>query len=107
VLGTGAGLVGSAQGPGDNLWTRLDRVEPDFKQSGVMSMVVTGKGFADDTDIASQPYTFDYNTLKIDLKEQRREMRLKFISNTVNGDYFMGRVVLNVETGDVRGTGNP
>jgi hypothetical protein len=107
VLGVGAGLVGSAQGPGDNLWTRLDRVEPDFKQSGVMSMVVTGKGFADDTDIASQPYTFDYNTLKIDLKEQRREMRLKFISNTVNGDYFMGRVVLNVETGDVRGTGNP
>ena len=107
VLGTGTGLVGSANNAGDNLWTRLDRVEPDFQQSGTMQLVVTGKGYADDTDIASTPYTFDYNTLKIDMKEQRREMRLRFISNTVNGNYFMGRVVLNVETGDVRGTGNP
>jgi len=41
------------------------------------------------------------------LKEQRREMRLRFSSNVVNGDYFMGRIVLNIETGDVRGTGNP
>ena len=107
VLGSNMGLVGSAQGAGDNLWTRLDRVEPDFQQAGTMSMVVTGKGFADDTDIESAPYNFDPTTLKIDLKEQRREMRLRFISNTVNGDYFMGRVVLNVETGDVRGTGSP
>ena len=107
VLGTSTGLVGYAQGVGENLWTRLDRVEPDFQQAGTMSMVVTGKGFADDTDIESAPYNFDPTTLKIDLKEQRREMRLRFISNTVNGDYFMGRVVLNVETGDVRGTGSP
>jgi hypothetical protein len=107
VLGSNMGLVGNAQGAGENLWTRLDRVEPDFQQAGTMNMVVTGKGFADDTDIASDPYNFDPTTLKIDLKEQRREMRLRFTSNTVNGDYFMGRVVLNVETGDVRGTGNP
>jgi hypothetical protein len=107
VLGSNMGLVGAGQGSGDNLWTRLDRVEPDFVQSGTMNLVVTGKGYADDTDIESNPYPFDPTTLKIDLKEQRREMRLRFISDTVNGDYFMGRVVLNVETGDVRGTGNP
>ena len=106
VLGTSAGLVGSPQG-GDNLWTRLERVEPDFQQVGQMDMIVTGKGYADDTDIASEPYTFEPSTLKIDLKEQRREMRLRFESNTQNGNYFLGRVVLNVETGDVRGTGNP
>lgn len=107
VLGSNMGLVGTPQGAGENLWTRLDRVEPDFQQSGTMSMIVTGKGFADDVDIESAPFNFDPTTLKIDLKEQRREMRLRFISNTVNGDYFMGRVVLNVDTGDVRGTGNP
>ena len=106
VLGTGAGLVGSPSG-GDNLWTRLERVEPDFVQSGQMSVTVTGKGYADDTDQTSSPYTFDPTTLKIDMKEQRREMRLRFTSNTQNGNYFMGRVVLSVETGDVRGTGNP
>ena len=107
VLGSGTGLVGSVDGAGDNLWTRLDRVEPDFRQVGNMTMVVTGKGFADDVDITSQPYPFSPTTLKIDLKEQRREMRLKFISNERGGDYFMGRVILNVEAGDVRGTGNP
>lgn len=107
VLGTNAGLVGATQGVGDNLWTRIDRVEPDFIQNETMELVVTGKGYADDTDVSSDPYSFEPTTLKIDMKEQRREMRLKFISNTVNGDYFMGRIVLNIETGDVRGTGNP
>jgi hypothetical protein len=107
VLGSAAGLVGNSQGAGENLWTRVDRVEPDFVQQGNMSMVVTGKGFADDVDIASLPYTFSPTTLKIDLKEQRREMRLRFTSNVAGGNYFMGRVLLNIETGDVRGTGNP
>lgn len=107
VIGTGVGLVGSPQQPGDNLWTRLERVEPDFVQSGTMTLVVTGKGYADGTDQDSAPYTFDPTTLKIDMKEQRREMRLRFSNNTENGDYFLGRVVLSIETGDSRGTGNP
>jgi len=107
ILGVSSGLVGSAQGVGDNLWTRVERIEPDFEQVGEMTVVVTGKGYADDTDQVSQVYSFNASTLKIDMKEQRREMRLKFESNTQNGNYFMGRVVLSVETGDVRGTGNP
>ena len=107
ILGSNLGLVGNANDAGHNLWTRLERVEPDFVQNGEMSVVVTGKGYADDTDQASDPYPFSPTTLKIDMKEQRREMRLRFTSNTQNGDYFMGRVLLNVETGDVRGTGNP
>jgi len=72
-----------------------------------MDLIVTGKGYADDIDNPSDPYPFDPSTLKIDMKEQRREMRMKFISNVQNGDYFMGRVLLSIETGDVRGTGNP
>jgi len=107
VIGVQAGLVGSTQQMGDNLWTRCERVEPDFVQSGDMQLVVTGKGYADDTDDPSDPYSFGPTTLKIDMKEQRREMRLRFTSNVANGDYFMGRVLLSVETGDVRGTGNP
>jgi hypothetical protein len=107
ILGSNLGLVGNANDAGMNLWTRLERVEPDFVQSGTMSLTITGKGYADDTDQVSQPYNFEPNTLKIDMKEQRREMRLRFTSNTQNGNYFMGRVVLSVDTGDVRGTGNP
>ena len=107
VLGSSAGLVGSVQGPGENMWTRCERVEPDFIQTGQMDVIVTGKGYADDIDRPSDPYTFDPTTLKIDMREQRREMRLRFESNTFNGDYQMGKIVLSVETGDVRGTGNP
>ena len=107
VIGSGAGLVGSTQQSGDNLWTRIERVEPDFVQSGAMNLIVTGKSYADDVDDPSVEYPFDPTTLKIDLKEQRREMRLRFSSNTQNGDYFMGRIILNIDTGDVRGNGNP
>jgi hypothetical protein len=107
VLGSLNGLVGSTQGPGENNWTRCERIEPDFVQTGNMDVIVTGKGYADDIDNPSSPYNFTPSTLKIDMREQRREMRLRFESNTFNGDYQMGRIVLSVDIGDVRGTGNP
>ena len=106
-IGTLGGLVGTQQQPGDNLWTRLERIEPDFVQEGDMTVVVTGQGYADDTIVESEPYVFSPNTRKIDMREQRREMRLRFESNTFNGDYQTGRVILSLTTGDVRSTGNP
>lgn len=107
VLGQRAGLVGAVEQPGDNVWTRIERVEPDFVQVGGMEVVVTGKSYAEGSDDPSDPYPFDPTTPKVDMKEQRREMRLRFRSNTQNGDYFMGRVLLSIDTGDVRGDGNP
>jgi len=107
ALGSYTGLVGSTQQPGDNQWTRCERIEPDFVQSGQMSVVIIGKGYADDIDQESDPYTFDPDTLKIDMREQRREMRLRFRSSVANGNYFMGKVLLSLDTGDVRGTANP
>jgi hypothetical protein len=107
ALGSYAGLVATTQQPGDNVWTRCERVEPDFVQSEEMYLVVTGKGYADDNDQPSPQYTFQPDTLKVDMREQRREMRMRFGSNIVNGNYYMGKVLLSLDTGDVRGTGNP
>jgi hypothetical protein len=107
VLGARTGLVGAVEQPGDNVWTRIERIEPDFVQVGEMTVVVTGSGYADEPPDPSDPYSFLPTTLKIDMKEQRRELRLRFRSNTQNGDYFMGRVLLSIDSGDVRGTGNP
>lgn len=107
AIGTRLGLVGAVEQPGDNVWTRIERIEPDFVQSGEMEVIITGKSYADDVDDPSEPYAFDPTTLKIDMKEQRREMRLEFRSNVVNGDYFLGRTLLSIDAGDVRGTGNP
>jgi len=107
VIGARTGLVGAVDQPGDNVWTRCERIEPDFVQVGEMTVVVTGNSYAEDPPQDSQPYPFGPTTPKVDMKEQRREMRLRFRSNTQNGNYFMGRVLLSLDTGDVRGTGNP
>jgi hypothetical protein len=88
---------------GENRWVRLERVEPDFLVQGEMNLYITGRPYAQSQDAVSQAYVFDQNTNKIDMKEQRREMRLIFESNEVNGDYQMGKVILNADFGDVRG----
>jgi len=106
-LGFVGGGLGTQQLINDNKWIRLERFEPDFVQSGQMSLVVTGKGYADDVDVASTPYYFSPSTLKIDMKEQRREMRLRITSNTFGGDYQLGNCLMSVDMGDERGTGNP
>ena len=88
---------------GDNFWLRLERVEPDFVQTGEMSLVVSGRPYAQAEDQDSAPYVFSPDTHKIDMKEQRRELRLRFTSNVVNGDYQLGYVLLVADIGDVRG----
>ena len=88
---------------GDNFWLHLERVEPDFLQVGDMELYVTGRPYAQETDQTSDPYVFSPTTGKIDMREQRRECRLKFVSNTVNGNYQLGRLLLSANVGDVRG----
>jgi len=87
---------------GDNKWLRLERVEPDFVQEGDMELYVTGRPFAQSEDQSSAAFVFGPDTGKIDMREQRRELRLKFVSNVAGGDYQLGRVILNADLGDVR-----
>ena len=47
-------------------------------------------------------YMFDPDTGKIDMREQRRELRLKFVSNVAGGNYQLGKVILDADIGDVR-----
>jgi hypothetical protein len=98
-----APVPGQAGVAGDNKWLRLERVEPDFVQTGDMSLVITGRPYAQSADATSGPYVFGPDTGKIDMKEQRREMRLRFVSNVVNGNYQLGKVLLSGDVGDVRG----
>jgi hypothetical protein len=87
----------------DNNWLHIERIEPDFVQSGDMYVIVTGRPFAQSEDMESDPYIYAPNTNKIDMREQRRELRLRFGSNTVGGDYQMGKIILSISAGDVRG----
>jgi hypothetical protein len=87
---------------GENRWLRLKRIEPDFIQSGDMDVYVTGRSFAQSEDVTSAAYTFTPSTGKVDMREQRRELRLKFVSNVAGGDYQVGKILLDADLGDVR-----
>ena len=102
-LGWVAGGPSQTGMEGANRWLRLERVEPDFILEGEMSLYVTGRPYAQSDDVPSNAYVFDSSTSKIDMKEQRRELRLKFVSDVAGGDYQLGRLLLSADIGDVRG----
>lgn len=79
------------------------RVEPDFVQSGLMNMNIIGRKFASSPTIeTSGPFPFTPDTGKIDLRVEHRLVNLKFESNTVGGNYEMGRIMITSEFGDER-----
>ena len=102
-LGWVAGGPSQPSPMGENRWLHLERLEPDFIQDGTMELYVTGRPFAQAEDKTTGPYPFEPGTTKIDLREQRRELRLKFVSNVSGGTFQMGKVIVSADLGDVRG----
>lgn len=102
-LGWVSGGPSQPSAVGENFWLNLERVEPDFLQSGNLELYVTGRPYAQEEDKISNPYIFAPDTGKIDMREQRRELRIKVLSNTAGGDYQLGRLLLSANIGDVRG----
>lgn len=102
-LGWVSGGPSQPAAEGENRWLRVERVEPDFVQSGVMQLYIVGRPYAQSSDVVSDPYHFGPTTPKIDMREQRRELRLRFSSNEAGGDYQAGRIMISADFGDVRG----
>jgi len=103
----------ASKGPGGqntamNKTLFLYSLEPDFLQSGDMQLIVKGREFANSPVTSSTPYIFnnDVNSVnfteKIDIREKRRLMTLRFESNSIEGDYEMGSCLLVPREGDVR-----
>jgi hypothetical protein len=97
------------EGPDQKQWIGLDRqmilkrVEPDFNQTGDMTLAVRGRNYPNEREPLTQS-TFDFtsSTMKIDMKEQRRVMTLRFTSNTLGGFFEMGLTMIHIDTGDGR-----
>lgn len=87
---------------GTNVWARLTRMEPDFAQTGTMTMTVLTREYANAELVESEAFPFDETTTRVDTRLQGRQLLLKFESNTLYGDYFMGVPLLHIETGDKR-----
>jgi len=87
---------------GVNRRMHLRRIEPDFVQEGEMSLVVLGKKFARGEVETSNPFMFGPDDGKIDMRIEHREIRLKFESNVIDGNFEMGRILITAEYGDER-----
>jgi hypothetical protein len=86
-------------------WIRVEMIEPDFVQSENMTVQLTGRTNAKAGEVAG-PERIIYATPSdpyeqvVWFKEERRELRFKFTSNTINGDYQMGQVIAHIEPAD-------
>lgn len=94
------GVADSPQGLSS--WTNLTRVEPDFIQTGDMTLSVLGYEFAQSPPEPETSYTFAPTYGKIDVRGQRRHILLKFESNVVDGSYETGKIIVHAEPGDNR-----
>lgn len=86
---------------------RVSMIEPDFVQSGDMSIQVTGRINARAPEVYSEVKFFPATAStpeeqQVFFKEQRRELRFRFGSNAVGGDYQMGEVIAHIESTDRR-----
>jgi hypothetical protein len=80
-------------------------IEPDFVQSGDMTVQVMGRANARAPEVNGIIMTFveDPETPQeqvVFLKTQRRELRFRFESNTLGGNYQAGLILAHVQPGD-------
>lgn len=93
-------LTGSQDSPQVN--TVISRIEPDFEQVGDMTVSTVTRRYANSPDEEGTPMTFGPTTEKVDIRDQSRILRLKFTSNTLSGDYWLGKTLLHLSPGDPR-----
>lgn len=83
----------------------ISMMEPDFVQSGDMTVQVLGRANARSPEVADEVKTL-VETPSIPqeqvlyFKTQRREIRFRFGSNVLGGDYQMGVVLAHMRPGD-------
>ena len=95
----------SSLAQGKNEYVRITTIEPDFLQNGPMTVQVTGRANARAPEVYSSEFIFPESAVEpheqiVMLKEQRRELRVRFESNAVGGDYQMGQIIGHVDSGD-------
>jgi hypothetical protein len=89
----------------DNHALSVVYLEPDFVQVGDMTVQVMGRANARSPEVNGIPMTFVENPQTpqeqvVFLKTQRRELRFRFESNTLGGNYQMGLILAHLQEGD-------
>lgn len=102
----------SGEFTGMDRWSEIYRYEPDLIQRGDMTLTVSGRQYANSVLTVGGTYPMIANnpiavppilaTTKIDIREQYRQMLLKFESNTLGGYYEFGLNLNVFRVGDAR-----
>lgn len=101
-IGYPTGGTGGEQAAGQDQWIRVNRIEPDFIQSGPMTVSVLAREYANSPTVVTASSEFTSSTERIDFRTQGRQVRLKFENNASGGFYEMGSVLIDVSVGDLR-----
>lgn len=102
--------VATGGGAGSNKSLYWEYVEPDFVQSGEMTMTVLGSpsnARAPETSTDALPFPATATTTDeqvVYIRKQLRQTRFRFESNVVGGDYQMGTCLGQTSLGDSRVT---
>lgn len=85
--------------------TQVLMLEPDFVQAGPLTVQVVGRANARAPEVYGPVKTIVENPQTpqeqvVFFKEQRRELRFRFESNCIEGDYQMGLVLAHLQPGD-------
>lgn len=88
---------------------RCARIEPDFVQTGDMTVRVVGRANARASEEEGELFTFPDSATSaeeqiVNVKEVRRLMNFEFSSNTQGGNYEMGQCIAHIEPADGRVT---
>lgn len=85
---------------GDGQWLMIDTFEPDFIQTGVMNLIINGQITANSPNESSDPFPFTPDNTHVSIRQQRRELRLRFESNIQGGYFEAGKILLHIAPGD-------
>lgn len=98
--------------PAVNQNLRVARVEPDFIQTGEMSLTILGQSNARAVNVNSSPFNFPDLSDEplspedqiVNIKTERRLLSFRFDSNTPGGNYWAGKCIAHLEPADARVT---
>lgn len=94
----GTGPAGEWTGVDANI--RQDRIEPDFVQTGDMTVTISGRAHPKQDNIDIVTKTFAPTTLVIDYGTQARFMNFTFESNVAGGDFQCGQPMIRFDVGE-------
>lgn len=103
---TSFAMMEGAQVSGDKS-IRCEFIEPDFVQTGPMTVAIIGRQNARSVDVSADPLTFPAASTGAEDeivrdRQTRRQMRFRFTSNVLGGDYQMGQPLAHIAPSDGR-----